>query len=156
MSENLTLQLSKIIRAPRSRAFAAWTQPAELLQWFAPGPMKAESIDVDLRIGGIFRWAMCGPSLQSAGQTMTVVFSGKFLDIQADKLLQFTWQSEGNPTDNTLVTVSFADVDGGTEVAITQQRISTTEVFNRNKSGWGSMLDKLGALCENVAVPASV
>jgi len=79
---------------------------------------------------------------------MSVVFSGKFLDIQADKLLQFTWQSEGNPADNTLVTVSFADVDGGTEVAITQQRISTTEVFNRNKGGWASMLDKLAALHE--------
>jgi uncharacterized protein YndB with AHSA1/START domain len=148
MSENLTLQLSKIIKTPRSRAFAAWTQPAELLQWFAPGPMKAESIDVDLRVDGIFRWAMCGPSLQT-GQSMSVVFSGKFLDIQADKLLQFTWQSEGNPADNTLVTVSFSDVDGGTEVAISQQRIATMEVFNRNKGGWCSMLDKLAAFAED-------
>jgi uncharacterized protein YndB with AHSA1/START domain len=147
MSENLTLQLSKIVKTPRSRAFAAWTQPAELLQWFAPGPMKAESIDVDLRIDGIFRWAMCGPSLQT-GQTMSVVFSGKFLDIQVDKLLQFTWQSEGNSVDQTLVTVSFADVDGGTEVAITQERISTSEIFNRNKSGWASMLEKLATLVE--------
>ena len=153
MSENLTLQLSKIIKAPRSRAFAAWTQPAELMQWFAPGPMKPQSIDVDLRIGGVFRWAMCGPSLQT-GLTMNVVFSGQFLDIQAEKLLQFTWQSEGNPQDHTLVTVSFADVEGGTEVAITQERISTAEVFNRNKIGWSSMLDKLAVLAEPSVVHA--
>lgn len=153
MSENLTLQLAKTIKTTRSRAFAAWTQPVGLLQWFAPGPMKAESIDIDLRIGGIFRWAMCGPSMQT-GQTMNIVFSGEFLDIQADRRLQFTWQSEANPTDNTLVTVSFADVDGGTEVAITQERHSTTEILNRNKGGWASMLDKLAALCTETPVIA--
>ena len=154
MSENLTLQLAKTIKTTRSRAFAAWTQPAELLQWFALGPMKAESIDVDLRIGGIFRWAMCGPSLQT-GQIMNIVFSGQFVQIQPDKLLQFSWQSEANPADNTLVTVSFADVEGGTEVAIMQERIATTEILNRNKGGWATMLDKLTALCDETPVPAA-
>jgi len=154
MSENLTLQLSKTIKTTRSRAFAAWTQPAELLCWFAPGPLKAESIDVDLRIGGIFRWAICVPSPQS-GQTMNVVFSGEYLDIQADRLLQFTWRSEANPADHTLVTVSFADVDGGTEVALTQERIASSEIYTRNKGGWDSMLDKLAALCVEAAIPAA-
>jgi uncharacterized protein YndB with AHSA1/START domain len=116
--------------------------------------MKAESIDVDLRIGGVFRWAICVPSPQN-GQIMNVVFSGKFVDIQADKLLRFTWQSEGNPQDHTLVTVSFADVEDGTEVAITQERIASTEIYDRNQGGWASMLDKLAALCNEAAVPAA-
>ncbi len=153
MSENLTLQLSKIIKAPRSRAFAAWTEPAELMQWFAPGPMQPDSVSVDLRVGGVFRWAICAPS-QPTGQRINVVFSGQFLAIRADELLQFTWQSEGNPDDHTLVTVSFADVEGGTEVAISQERISTSEIYNRNKMGWSSMLDKLAALAEPSAVHA--
>jgi len=154
MSDTLTLQLSKTIKTTRSRAFAAWTQPAELIHWFAPGPMQPDSITVDLRKGGVFRWAMCGPS-PGTGQPMNVVFSGEFLDIQPDKLLQFTWQSEGNPGDQTLVTVSFADVEGGTEVALTQERIATSEIYNRNKMGWGSMLDKLAVLCDEAAVPAA-
>jgi uncharacterized protein YndB with AHSA1/START domain len=160
MSErNLTLQLAKTIKTTRSRAFAAWTQPAELMRWFAPGPMKPQAIDVDLRIGGIFRWAMSGPSIQSDPslqnpQTMNVVFSGQFLDIQTDRRLQFTWQSEANPADNTLVTVSFADVDGGTEVAITQERISAPEILNRNQGGWASMLEKLAVICTETPVPA--
>ena len=154
MSEDLTLQLSKTIKTTRSRAFAAWTQPAELMHWFAPGPMKPESVNVDLRIGGVFRWEICVPGPQT-GQQMNVVFSGKFLEIQPDRLLQFTWQSEANPADSTLVTVSFADVDGGTEVAITQERLLTSEIYNRNKSGWASMLDKLAALCAESAVPTA-
>jgi uncharacterized protein YndB with AHSA1/START domain len=155
VSENLTLQLSKIIKAPRNRTFAAWTQPAELMQWFAPGPMKAESIDVDLRIGGVFRWAICVPSPQS-GQAMNVVFSGKYLEIQDDKLLRFSWQSEANPADETLVTVSFADVEGGTEVAITQERLISSEIYNRNKGGWISMLDKLEVFAASAATEPSV
>jgi uncharacterized protein YndB with AHSA1/START domain len=154
MSENLTLQLSKTIKTTRSRAFAAWTQPAELMHWFAPGPMQADSISVDLRIGGVFRWAICVPSFRT-GEHTNVVFSGQFLDIQADTLLQFTWQSESNPEDHTLVTVSFADVQGGTEVALTQERISTSEIYDRNKVGWSSMFDKLEALCADASVPVA-
>ncbi|KAA6460897.1 SRPBCC domain-containing protein [Acidobacteria bacterium AB60] len=146
MSENLTLQLTKMIKTKRSRVFAAWTEPAALMQWFAPGPMRPDSIDVDLRVGGIFRWAMSLPSPQG-GQVMKVVFSGEFVEIETDRLLQFTWRSEGNPADETLVTVSFADVDGGTEVALRQERILNSEIYQRNKGGWESMLEKLGALC---------
>ena len=147
MSENLTLQLSKIVKTPRSRAFSAWTQPTELMRWFAPGPMQPESISVDLRVGGTFRWAMQGPSPRT-GQNMQVVFSGQYLDVIADKLLRFSWQSESDPDDSTVVTVAFNDVDGGTEIALTHERIATTDVYNRNKMGWGSMLDKLAAMAE--------
>lgn len=147
MSENLTLQLNKIIKTTRSRAFAAWTQPSDLVHWFAPGPMQVESVQVDLRVGGAFRWAMKGPSPRT-GQDMHIAFIGEYLDIEADKLLRFSWKSEGNPEDTTLVTVAFNDVEGGTEVALTQERISTADVYNRNKMGWSSMLDKLAALHE--------
>lgn len=151
MSESLTLQLSKTIRTTRARAFAAWTQPAELMQWFAPGPMHPESIEVELRVGGVFRWVMSGPS-PANGQHVRVVFAGEFLEIEPGRRLQFTWQSESNPADSTRVTVSFADVEGGTEVLLFQERISTEEIYNRNKSGWGSMLEKLAALCADATV----
>jgi uncharacterized protein YndB with AHSA1/START domain len=147
MSENLSLQLNKIIKATRSRAFAAWTRPSDLMHWFAPGPMQVDSIHVDLRVGGTFRWAMKGPS-PGTGQEILIVFSGEYLDIEADKLLRFSWQSEANPEDTTLVTVAFSDAEGGTKVALTQERIGTAEIYNRNKMGWGSMLDKLAALHE--------
>ena len=147
MSENLTLQLSKIIKTPRSRAFAAWTQPSDLVHWFAPGAMQVDSVQVDLRVGGAFRWAMKGPSPRS-GQDTLIVFIGEYLDIEADKLLRFSWKSEGNPEDTTLVTIAFNDVEGGTEVALTQERIGTTDFYNRNKMGWSSMLDKLATLAE--------
>ena len=34
------LNLSRIIRAPRERVFAAWTDPDLLKQWWGPGPVS--------------------------------------------------------------------------------------------------------------------
>jgi uncharacterized protein YndB with AHSA1/START domain len=153
MSENLTLQLDRVIRAPRSSVFAAWTQPDELLHWFAPGPMRAQSIDVDLRVGGIFRWTMQG-TLPGTAEPMLIAFSGVYQEIVPYELLRFSWQSEANPQDSTLVTIAFSDVDGGTQVALTQERIPTQEIYNRNSGGWSSMMDKLASLVQPVTVQA--
>jgi uncharacterized protein YndB with AHSA1/START domain len=154
MSENLSLQLSKIVNAPRSRAFEAWTRPEELLCWFAPGAMKATTIDLNLTVGGTFRWAMQGPSPRT-GENMQVIFTGIFQEIVPDQLLKFSWQSEGDVEDSTIVTVVFADVDGGTEIALTHERIRSIELYNRNKMGWSSMLDKLQGLIDRSYANAS-
>ena len=147
MSEHLSLQLSKIIRAPRSRTFEAWTRPEDLLCWFAPGAMKASSIDVEPTVGGTFRWVMQGPSPRT-GENMTIAFTGTFQEIVPNELLKFSWQSEGNVEDPTVVTVIFTDVDGGTEVVLLHERIGNSDIYNRNKLGWSSMLDKLGMLVD--------
>jgi uncharacterized protein YndB with AHSA1/START domain len=147
MSQNLTLHLDKVIRAPRSRVFAAWTQPEELMHWFAPGPLRAKSINVDLRVGGAFRWAFLTPS-PDGGEPMEIAFSGAYQEIVPDVLLRFHWKSELQPEDSTVVTVAFTDVDGGTQVALTQERILNQEIYNRNSGGWASMLEKLDGLLE--------
>ena len=147
MSQNLTLHLHKMIRAPRSRVFAAWTQPDELMHWFAPGPLSAKSINVDLRVGGTFRWAFMITSPEGGGP-MEVAYSGAYQEIVPDELLRFQWKSELRPEDSTVVTVAFTDVDGGTQVALTQERILDQEIFNRNSGGWASMLEKLDGLLE--------
>ncbi len=154
MSENLSLQLSKIIKAPRSRAFEAWTRPEDLLCWFAPGAMKPTSIDVNPTVGGTFRWAMQGASPRT-GEKYANRLTGIFHEILPDELLRFSWQAEGNFEDSTIVTVAFADVDGGTEVVLTHERIPNTELYNRNKIGWSSMLDKLSALIDRAVANGS-
>ncbi len=147
MSENLTLQLSRVVKTSRTKAFAAWTQPDALLRWFAPGPMRPQSADVDLRQDGTFRLAMAGPSPHT-GQMMNIVFTGTYQQIVPDELLRFSWEVEGDPGLPTLVTIAFKDVEGGTEIALTHERIPNAELLNRNRFGWSAMLEKLAALRE--------
>jgi uncharacterized protein YndB with AHSA1/START domain len=147
MSENLTLQLSRVVKANRKRAFAAWTQPDALMRWFAPGPIRPETATVDLRQDGKFRVAMAGRSPQT-GQPINFAFTGTYEAIVPDELLRFRWEVEGDPGLPTLVTIAFKDAEGGTEISLTHERIPNADLLDRNRLGWSAMLEKLAALCE--------
>lgn len=55
------LVLERIIDIPPVLAWAAWTTPAHLLEWFTPAPWKTVDCEIDLRPGGIFRTVMRSP-----------------------------------------------------------------------------------------------
>ena len=147
MGEHLRLQVSKTIKASRSRTFEAWTRPEQLMKWFGPGQMLPTETTVDLRPEGIFRFVIAGLSPRT-GQDMTITFTGTFREVVPDERLSFDWAVAGDPGDPTFVTVEFKDAVGGTEVVLTQEKIPNADLLNRNRFGWGGMLDKLAALCD--------
>ena len=57
----LDLVLERTVPVPRERVWAAWTQPEHLKKWFCPRPWQVVECDIDLRPGGVFRFAMQGP-----------------------------------------------------------------------------------------------
>ena len=153
MSENLTLQLNRVYKQSRKRVFEAWTTPEQLTQWFAPGPFLAQSAEVDPRQGGIFRVVWFGPSPLHGGE-MYIRLSGIYRQFVPNELLCFSWNVEADLGEDTLVTVKFADCEGGTKVSVTQERIPTEEMLKRNGGGWGSCMEKLAVLCEAAEVGA--
>ena len=50
----LDLGIDRIIRAPRKRVWDAWTDPANLAQWWIPAPTRCRVEQLDLRPGGGF------------------------------------------------------------------------------------------------------
>ena len=55
------ITLTRVLDAPRSRVWAAWTEPELLMQWFTPAPWRTTDAEIDPRPGGIFRSVMEGP-----------------------------------------------------------------------------------------------
>jgi uncharacterized protein YndB with AHSA1/START domain len=53
--------LCRVIAAPRERVFAAWTDPKQVVQWFAPAGFKIETLEIDIREGGRWRFVYVGP-----------------------------------------------------------------------------------------------
>ena len=157
MSENLRLELSKVVRASRARTFDAWTRPELLMQWFGPGQMLPASVEMDARLDGGFQFVIVGISPRS-GEKMTITFSGVFREFVTAEKLGFDWTVAGDPGDPTYVTVDFRDVAEGTEVRLTQEKIPAEELLKRNQMGWGLMLEKLAVLTvfaeENAAAQA--
>lgn len=54
----LDLTIQRVIRAPRSAIWRAWTEPAQLQQWWVPAPTVARIDRLDVRPGGAFVTSM--------------------------------------------------------------------------------------------------
>ena len=72
---------------------------------------------------------------------------GVYTDVVPNEQLQFTWKPTFNPGEESLVTVTFTDAPGGTEVTILHERISSDGCQGYGQ-GWAGSLEKLGALLE--------
>lgn len=139
MTDTHSLKLSTIVRAPRAKVFAAWTTAETLRRWFAPGDRQPEPAVLDVRVGGSFRFIM-----QGENDAPTAI--GEYVEVVRDERLVFTWGWDGDPSRPTLVTVTFRDVGGGTEVTLLHERFTTGETRDHHRMGWQGILDKMPAL----------
>src|SRR5213078_5405635 len=67
-SEKLSLEIKRLIKAPRDRVYAAWTDPAQLKQWFGAENGQTHDFIAEVRVGGKFRWDLTS----SEGERMAV------------------------------------------------------------------------------------
>src|SRR5262245_52595348 len=56
--------LSRIIKARRAVVFPAWTEPEHLPNWFGPAGFKIETKEIDIRVGGVWRFDILAPNGQ--------------------------------------------------------------------------------------------
>ena len=138
-----TLRLRRAFPAPPERVFRAWTPPAEMKQWKAPGAMTTPVAEVDLRPGGRYRIHMRAPD----GAEHHLV--GVYRVVDPPKKLVYTWRWENNPeAPETLVTVEFVDRGGTTELLLTHELFPDQAASKGHESGWIGCLDKLGNLLQ--------
>lgn len=51
-NSDLGLTISRVIKAPRSAVWEAWTNPRSFEQWWIPAPAKCKVVAMYLRPGG--------------------------------------------------------------------------------------------------------
>lgn len=59
--------MTRTFSAPKHLVFDAWTKPELLKQWFGPWDWKLTVCDVDLTVGGAYRFVMQNPKGQEMG-----------------------------------------------------------------------------------------
>jgi uncharacterized protein YndB with AHSA1/START domain len=134
------LALSRVIRAPREKVFAAWTDPDLLTRWWGPGPVSCPEAHVDLREGGSYRLA----NLEVDGSITWI--EGIFERVRAPEELVYTWNVSIMPGEPTLVRVMFRPHPEGTELVLTHERFAAATVRDMHLQGWGACIDKLAAM----------
>jgi uncharacterized protein YndB with AHSA1/START domain len=134
------LVLRRTYTAPRQRVFDAWTKPELAAKVLGPGDVTVPEIDMDVRTGGTYRLVMLMPD----GERMNV--GGTYREVRAPERLSMTWRwEEDDPADefDTLLTLEFNEVAGGTELVLTHEQLASVESRDRHADGWGKILDQL-------------
>jgi uncharacterized protein YndB with AHSA1/START domain len=150
-AEEIKLEIKRVIRASRQRVFDAWCRPDFIRQWFAPGTMSMAHAEVDLRVGGGYQFQMNPPAEggDEAGRASRGTrVSGTYTRVEPYDLLAFTWSGDCHPDGETLVTITFKDVEGGTELTLLHERFQSEASRGRHSEGWTSIVEKLQRFAE--------
>jgi uncharacterized protein YndB with AHSA1/START domain/DNA-binding transcriptional ArsR family regulator len=151
----LDLVLDRTIAVAPERVWAAWTDPALLMQWFTPAPWKTVSADLDVRPGG-----RCATTMESP-EGDRYPTTGCYLQVEPHRLLVFTSvmtddfrpATPGTGAGDLAFTARIeldATPDGGTHYRAVAMHASE-ETCKQHADmgfadGWGAALDQLVTL----------
>lgn len=139
---DLTLELAGEVPAPREVVWKALIEPDELARWWGPNGFTTPSIELDLRVGGGYRFAMQPPE----GEVFHL--SGAFTEVEPPARLAYTFiWDPANPDDQeTLATLSLEEAGDSTRLALVQGPFATEERLALHRDGWTESLEKLASL----------
>ena len=105
--------MTRVFDAPRHLVFDAFTTPDLLKRWFGPRGWSLVVCEVDLKVGGGFRFVLRGPDGTDMGMR------GVYREIVRPERLAYNHDSdiEDDP-DRFFVTVTFAEVERKTMVTM--------------------------------------
>jgi uncharacterized protein YndB with AHSA1/START domain len=141
-SGELTLELERVLPAPPSVAFAAFSDADELSKWWGPQGFTIPSMEFDPRAGGAYRIEMRPPE----GDAFHLTGEFREVDPPARLALTFVWEEPAPDDVETLVALSFRDLGGSTHVALTQGPFKTEARRALHRDGWTDSFDKLDDL----------
>src|SRR5215470_17260236 len=112
------LHVSRLIKAPRERVFAAWTTPSEIMKSFGPESCHVLSAEANLQAGGDYHFRF---QTEPLGE---IELHGVYREVKRPSRVVCTWNWSGNPKlefAESVVTLDFLDRNGSTEVQITHE-----------------------------------
>lgn len=156
--QETVLQMSRQIGASPLAVWRCWTEPALLMQWFAPKPVQTLEADVDPVPGGKFNTKMRVPDHGDMSSEGCVLVAEKGRRLVTTNMMQegFRPVMIGNgPFDFPFVIdLTMADSAGGCRYDV---RILHADAEGAAKhdamgfeQGWGTATDQLAALAQTI------
>lgn len=143
-AELLTLEVTRVVKAPVELVYRGWTEPEQMSKWF--GCTKTQSVKVtnDLRVGGEYRVNV------SCNDGEQVCMSGVYQKIEPNRRLVYTWNNTSSeyPAKDTLVSVQFIAQGDKTEIRLTHSNLNDANCLHGHTLGWTASLDRFTALFE--------
>jgi len=148
------LTISRVIKAPPSAIWRAWTDPDAFARWWIPAPLKLRVIEMDLRPGGAFVTEM-----SEDGQTFTPHMDACFLALDDQQRIVFTnalrggWRpgSEPYPAPITAIITLSQHPQGTDYAARVMHKDGADRALHAEMGfhdGWGTVMGQLAAMVE--------
>ncbi len=118
----------RFFKASPALLFKMWTTPEHMKQWLGPRDMVMTECEVDLRVGGVYRYVHRGPD------GVDYAFHGKYLEIDEPTRMVCTFVFEMFPQAEAVDTLTLEAKDGGTLVT-THSRHPSLEARNGHLNG---------------------
>jgi len=140
-TERPSLTLTRRLRARPEKVYVAWTQAAQLAQWFGPPNMKPATLsaDLDVRTGGRFRISFT----RDDGEYFEA--GGSYREVVPNERLVFTWAWHSTPERQSLVTITFKPDGEGTLMIFNHAEFFDETARDNHQRGWSSFFDRLDA-----------
>lgn len=104
------LVIARVFDAPRELVFRKWIDPEFIPRWWGPRGYTTTVDRMDVRPGGIWRF------VQHDAKGNEYVFTGVYYEIEPPQRLISTFNFEGMPGHEALVTDTFEEYDGKTKL----------------------------------------
>ena len=140
------ITLTRLIAAPARVVWRCWTDPAMITQWFGPKGFSCQTKEIDLRVGGQWRFDMVAPD-------GTVFANRHRYDVmQPASRIEFRMDADADKDDPIFVIVTLEAEGSGCRIT---QVMTLPTVERRNEAvGFGAealglqTLAKLAAMAE--------
>lgn len=137
--DRLVLELTRVLPADRETIFAAFTDPAELVQWWGPEGFSIPSADFVPEPG----YEYCIEMQPPEGELFFL--RGEVRDVDAPSRLAYTfvWDPPDADDVETLVELEFRPQGDSTEVAFRQSEFKNDARLGLHRDGWTDTFNKL-------------
>lgn len=140
-----TIVMKRIFAASRRLVFDALTKPEHLRRWWGPRELTLVTCEVDLRVGGTYRFVQRTPDGQELG------FRGVYREIEPPGRLVYSFVFEPMPDHEAVITVELEERDGKTTLTETtlHASIEARDAHLANMgTGADESMDRLAELLE--------
>ncbi len=140
VTDDATLVMKRLFKASAPQVFDAWLSREEWQSWIGPEGVDCDVSLLEPWVGGSYRLKM---HMTGGG---AIAVAGIFKVVDRPHTLSFTWGAEGDPARQSLITLSFAERDGKTELTLRQDGLGSAANCDQHRAGWSSALNKLERL----------
>ncbi len=154
-SDKKELLITHLFEAPRETVFQAWTDPAQLREWYAPDGCTVEFKTIDTTQGGSFHSCIHDPvhgdcwvkgTYMEVVPNQRLVFNMVMSDEAGKSVSSVTAGKTEDWPEEQITTVIFESVGGQTRVTIHQTVSEKKAKETGAYQSWIKMLHKLGLL----------